>query len=385
MLWILFQLVPLPPPLVGFLSPRRLETALAARSLTGSNLRAWLPLSVSPAATLENLLNVAPAMAAFVAARQMGLWWTGPRAWIVVAPVIAVAVIESFLGLGEFYSFDGSANLPLIRGTYVNRNHFAGLLELALPLAIMWAVDVWERGAGFRGARSTSVALGASLLLFAAAVILAAVSASLSRMGFIASLAAIGVVTFDWLRRKRERSVSPLPKWLSLVPILVPVLIFIFLSTNAMVLRFASGPEPSEMTADGRVLIWQESLQLIRAYPWTGTGLGAYEYGLYPFRTHMLDFTIDYAHNDYLQIFAELGLLGGALVMALAVWILSRTLPVALERARGNWALAVGLLGSFVAIGLHSLVDFNLYVPANALAVAWLAGTAASPGLRERG
>ena len=92
----------------------------------------------------------------------------------------------------------------------------------------------------------------------------------------------------------------------------------------------------------------------------------------------------DFAHNDYLQVFAELGLFGGALAMALAVWIMKRPLSVVFGPRSGQWALAVGLIGSFVAMGLHSMVDFNLYIPANALAVAWLAGVAVSPGLQEK-
>jgi hypothetical protein len=52
-------------------------------------------------------------------------------------------------------------------------------------------------------------------------------------------------------------------------------------------------------------------------------------------------------------------------------------------RGSRNWELAVGLLGALFAIALHSLVDFNLYIPANALTVAWLCGIADSPGLRE--
>ena len=54
-----------------------------------------------------------------------------------------------------------------------------------------------------------------------------------------------------------------------------------------------------------------------------------------------------------------------------------------LENSSRHRALAVGLVGALLAIGLHSLVDFNLYIPANALAVAWLAGLAVSPGLAE--
>jgi len=54
------------------------------------------------------------------------------------------------------------------------------------------------------------------------------------------------------------------------------------------------------------------------------------------------------------------------------------------RRGRSNWELAVGLLGVFVAIGLHSLADFNLYIPANALALAWLGGLAVSPAVRGK-
>jgi hypothetical protein len=68
----------------------------------------------------------------------------------------------------------------------------------------------------------------------------------------------------------------------------------------------------------------------------------------------------------------------------LAGWVVARTLGVVLRR-RGarNWELAVGLFASLVTIGLHSLADFNLYIPANALAFAWLSGVAASPALRR--
>ena len=86
------------------------------------------------------------AMAAFMAARQMG-WWLRDRMWIAAAPVIVVAWAESILGLVQFYSMRGGGlNVGSVTGTYVNRNHFAGLLELAFPLALMWSISVWRRG-----------------------------------------------------------------------------------------------------------------------------------------------------------------------------------------------------------------------------------------------
>jgi O-antigen ligase len=108
---------------------------------------------------------------------------------------------------------------------------------------------------------------------------------------------------------------------------------------------------------------------------------------MYQFKTAAPTNTVDYAHNDYLQITAELGIPGVLLLAALAVWVLGRTLrTVIFMRGSPNWALACGLLGAFLAIAVHSLADFNLYVPANALAFAWLAGlsTGLVPGPSQK-
>ena len=381
---MLFQLVPLPPAMIGFLSPQRLSNALAARVATGSPISSWLSLSVAPAATLERLLYVVPAMAAFVAAREIGRWWGGRRLWIIVAPVIAVALMESWFGLDQFYSVQAASTGPqVVRGTYVNRNHFAGLLELALPLAIMWAVAIWHRAKRRGGQVPANAAIRASALLVIAAFLLAMVIASLSRMGFIASLSAVAIVVLGWLFVQRPWGVKGTPKWVWLVPVILPVGIFVLFSSNAMVLRFADTPGVGDVTADGRMQIWSETLRLIGAYKWTGTGLGAFEEGLYPLRHFAPEFTFDFAHNDYLQAFAELGIIGGLLAIVLAGWILWKPLAVIWKPGSRHRALAVGLIGALLAIGLHSLVDFNLYIPANALAVAWLAGLAVSPGLEE--
>ena len=384
LLWMLFQLVPLPPGLVAFLSPQRWGGALAARVATGSPIRSWLPLSVAPAATLERLLYVVPAMAAFVSAREMGRWWGGRRLWIIVAPVIVVALLESWFGLDQFFSAQAaSPNPQVVRGTYVNRNHFAGLLELALPLAIMWAIAILYKAKKRGGEVPAGAAIRSSMLLAIAAGLLTMVMASLSRMGFIASLSAIAVAASGWLFMRREADHASTPKWLWLIPVVLPLSIFALFSTNAMVLRFADTPGPGEMTADGRMQIWSETIRLIGAYKWTGTGLGAFEQGLYPLRHFSPDFTFDFAHNDYLQVLAELGVIGGFLAIALAGRVLWKPISVILDNGSRHRALAVGLVGALLAIGLHSLVDFNLYIPANALAVAWLAGLAVSPGLQE--
>ena len=174
--WMLFALAPLPPALVSLLSPQRATVAASARALAGVSPDAWLPLSAAPAATMERLLFVLPAMAVFVAAREMPLWWTDRRAWIAVAPVITVGVLEAVLGMFQFYAPTEDASTWSVSGTYVNRNNYAGLLELAFPLALTWAAALWTRQDLSRWKRAethtTGVVLGVALLLTVATCIL---------------------------------------------------------------------------------------------------------------------------------------------------------------------------------------------------------------------
>lgn len=383
--WMLLALVPLPLALVSLVSPERGRLALAAHALTGGDAGAWTPLSVAPPATVERLLFLLPAFAIFVAAREMPRWWTGRKVWIAVAPVIGVALLEAVVGMAQFNAGgDVSAGARPVSGTYVNRNHYAGLLELALPLALTWALALWLNP-GKPGHRHRDreqpmgAAIGAGLLLLTAAVILAGVVTSQSRMGFAAALSTVTTVALGWLvvRRQRRRTSS----WMWLLPLALPVGIILLVATNTMVLRFVDTPGAGDITADGRVQIWRESWQLFKAYPLTGSGLGTFEHALYPFRVWMPTSAVDFAHNDYLQILTELGVVGFALAIALALHVTIRILAVAFRTdSRQQW-LGVGLLAALVAGGLHGLVDFNLYIPANALALAWLAGVAVSPGM----
>jgi len=374
--WMLLQLIPLPPALVALLSPYRYHALQAARTALGHNPLAWMPLSAAPAATFASLLFVVPAMAAFLATGEMARWWAG-RMWLVAAPVIVLAWLEALLGLVQFFFMRmAGPDAASVTGTYASYDHFAGLLEMAFPLAVLGALSTRDPLARI------PAALRASAMLAVAACLLMGIILSLSRMGVISTLAAVAgvlvAVAFSLPRRRR---------WLWLVPIAIPLLILASLSTRELVLRFADLTATQEISKDVRVRIWTDTLHVIAAYRWTGCGLGAYEHGMYQFKTAAPTNTVDYAHTDYLQMAAELGIPGMLLLAALTVWVLGRTLRVVVfMRGSPNWPLACGLLGAFLAITVHSLADFNLYVPANALAFAWLAGlsTGLVPGPSRR-
>jgi O-antigen ligase len=390
--WMLLALCRLPPAVVALLSPHRAATAMAARTMLHVDPAAWLPLSTAPPATIERLLFVLPAMATFAAAREMPRWWTGRRAWIAVAPVIAAAAFEGMLGLTQFLAnIDGPLGARSISGTYVNRNHYAGLLELAVPLALAWTASLWTRrptvvdgrrpdGHSSHGSAGTAV-VGGVLLLAAASAMLVGVMLSSSRMGLAATLVAIAVVWYGslvvWRRAHRPAA------WLWLLPMAILPLLVVFVSSSAMVMRLGETAAVEGLGREGRFQLWAESWRLFRAYPLTGAGLGTFEHALYPFRTWMPMNAVDFAHNDFLQLLGELGAIGFVLAMTLAALVVAHAARVCRSLDSDRAWLGLGLLASVVAAGLHGLVDFNLYIPANALALAWLSGVVVSPGLLE--
>lgn len=381
----LLQLLPLPSALVAILSPERYAAATSIATAFGEPLPAFIPLSLSTPRTFEVWLTLAPAIAVFFVMRQLLAQRPDSR-WTLAAPIIALASLEALLGLAQWWlgrAADGNATAT---GTYVNRNHFAGLLEMATPLALCAAAACWQESVT-RYSRPAAAGLKSALMLALGTLMLLAVVFSLSRMGFLAVIVGLAL-TASLAVVSKPPSKPAGAGWRRIVPALgagaCVLALALVLPTEALVARFsifASG----ELSPSSRSQIWRDTLPLISAYPWTGCGLGAYEFGLYKWKTAAPMNTVDFAHNDYLQVLAELGIPGFLLAAALAALIFRRIGRAVLEgRQRPDWWLAAGLLAALVSIALHSLTDFNLYIPANLLTAAWLAGLASSDGWSYR-
>jgi O-antigen ligase len=287
--------------------------------------------------------------------------------WLVTAPFVAVAVLEAVLGLVQRYW----AGNELAQGTYVNRNHYAGLLEMALPFAVMNAVAVWRRGDQVREG-STGASLKSCALIGVGTVILVAIVHSQSRMGFVAALAGlliVGALWFGTAAASRSRLLL-----VAGVTMLV-MTAFIFLPTGALIYRFADLATSEEVSADTRAQIWRETWDLVEAYPFLGVGLGGYESGFIEYKRVAPLYLVDYAHNDYLQLLAELGVVGFTLLLLLAGRTLAQAFRIgSLSRDIDGRCFGIAAAGSLGAIALHSFVDFNLYIPAHTMIVAWIGG-----------
>jgi len=206
---------------------------------------------------------------------------------------------------------------------------------------------------------------------------LVALISSGSKMGFIACLGGLFVMSAVACLA----TVTGWKRWW-IVALLgaFSVSMFVALPPDELVNSFASAA--TDQTGEGRLPIWSDSRHLLMAYPVAGSGLGTFDTAFLKYQTAVLDNEFDFAHNDYLQLATEMGGLGFLILAGFVTATVTKSLRSGTRRFdRNTRYLAWGCTGSMAAIGLHSFADFNTYIPANALALAWIFGIVASfPG-----
>jgi len=359
----LIQLVPL-PPLIWTHLPGRAEIVKIFDLLGGS--MPWMPISVWPHATWLSFLSLLPPMAIFLAAIQLG--YRERRMLTLV--IIAVGAISVFIGLTQvaqgptsalrFYTITNNTEAV---GFFANRNHFAALLYTVLLFTAVWAIDVAFNSGSWRDVRSfersSIVALTAAFLLFV--VLIAGEAMARSRAGLaltIVALLAIFALAFTDRRQKPGASPSKL---------LVAAVIFgIILSAQFAVYRifdrFATDP-----LANARIVFAHNTTAAARAFMPFGSGLGTFVpvYAMFerPVDT-LANIYANHAHDDFLEIWLDTGVMGLLLLCAFLVWwgfagvkLWRRPSP---DLSAFDCTLA---RAATIAIGLllaHSFVDFPM-------------------------
>lgn len=378
--YVLLQVVPLPVAAVHVLSPARAE-AMGALGPVGAKV-SFASLSVFPAGTFQYFLLVCGYMVIFLLVRKLMRHFEDRR-WLAIWPVLGLAALEAGLGLCQYV---GGTGEQIRWGTYANHNHYSGFLEMALPFAVMYPVAVLRRSHS-RCHSSVTPALAASSVWALAVLIFAAIILSFSRMGFIATLSSLflmgilvlGTAQMSWIACSRRR------RWAGIGMIAGLVLAgFVYLPPEKLIQRFAEFASTDGLTGEGRTDLWAEIIPLIKAYPVFGCGLGGYETAFSRFKISGVLVTDDFVHNDYLQLLAELGLVGFLIGGSLAFSVVRMALRGAAKSSDPEARyFAVACAGALATIALHSSADFNLYIPANAMLLAWVAGMVAGTELRE--
>jgi O-antigen ligase len=254
---------------------------------------------------------------------------------------------------------------------------------MILPLTLCLALYHWQKARDRMRRRSLREffrhlgdpeMLKCSLLLLAATMLSLALVFSFSRMGLISMLASLGIMAaVVWA----GRSGGALPATLIILLIASSVAAAAWVGVGPVVKHFEelSHDDPLAQASEGRLALWKDTLELIREHSWAGSGLGTFEFAFTRVQSHELAYTVDHAHNDYLEFSAELGIPAAAFLFLAFLGISARTLRASrLARSSRTRALALGTLAGVSALLVHSFADFNLHIPANALVFSVLLG-----------
>ena len=296
---------------------------------------------------------------------------------IITLTLVFLAMAISFYALYQFltgsnrvwvftkpYSHRGS-------GTYFSPNHLGGFLEMLLPLALAYA---WTS----RLKPVTRILLG-----YAALVILAGIGATISRGSWISTGVALllffGVLLLH--RKYRLPAAALLLIIVAAAPFVLSKSFFVQKRLNELVR--AEGTVDDDM----RFALWQPAIQMWKDNPWCGVGPGHFDSRFRAYRPEGVQASPDRTHNDYLNTLADYGIIGTAPVLVfvgLLGWGVAKTRhPVRLssgdlggKSGSNKFAFVFGASLGLLAILIHSVVDFNIHIPANALLavalMAWL-------------
>ncbi len=262
-------------------------------------------------------------------------------------------------------------------GSFVNRNHFAGYMELLLPwpIVLIFARQGHIGEQIFYGFATTWIGAAAVLTLSRGGI--TSIFSELLLLGILSRYLIAGApnqkTSNQFVRTRAVRFVRP---GLMAALVLAVIMGVFWLGAEPVINRIATGnangiasPPPANGQGPDRLETWRDTWNIIRANPIIGTGLGAYEttYPIYA-KDNGLAGVVAQSHNDYLQVLADSGIVGGMILLWFIV-IICRAVKRGLKTPAAPF-LAKITVGSGVAISgllVHSLFDFNLQLPSHAL------------------
>lgn len=286
---------------------------------------------------------------------------------ILLISIITIGTLISLYAIAQFIT--GSTHIlwgqqPEVyahraSGTFLCPNHLAGFLEMIVPIALALTISG-------RIGNIQRILLG-----FATIAMLLGIGVTISRAGYLVTAISIIAVLLVLVRKRRYRIPS-----IAAAAILAITAISFLLANPIKDIRNDEILTKTQLQ-EGRGAIYTASLKLAEQKPILGTGSGTYSSMIHRYLTPKTQIDPVYAHSDYLQILIEWGAIGLALIITLLVFVVLGEIKtwkhlqpqdnalVLKDSTRS--ALFLGAMGGFLAITLHSIADFNMRIPLNAL------------------
>jgi O-antigen ligase len=367
---------------VGLAQLLPLRAADNAGVLTGAVSRT---LSLDPYATRLVLVQITTLLIFFAAA--LVFIDTPHRLRIVVRTIAIFGFVLAIFGMTQ--SFASPTRVYWVRelaqstafGPFINRHHFAGYMELtlAVPLGLL-----------FSGAIEGEKKL---LYVFAVGMMGVALILTNSRGGIISLIAeVIFLVVITGLRRKhrarepeekKKRVRGGIVRAALALALIIGILAATVMFGGEQALSRFVGTVNTDDPTTGRAHFWSVTLDIIKAHPLMGTGLGAFGvvYTKYDSRNGL--FRLEQAHNDYLQVLSDAGIIGALLGFFFVVALFRMGLARRETGDEFRRGVATGALAGCFAVLVHSFFDFTLHTTSNALLFLVLAALATLNGRVE--
>ncbi len=305
---------------------------------------------------------------------------------IVIVCLFAIAALHVYVGTIQFTTTSGYMLFGFTRadvsnrasGLFVSGNHMSGFLETLaiIGLSLVW----WSRWPVWAKILIGYFSVGCYF----------GVAISASRGGMLSSVFSLTVLAVLGLAviRKIDRD-----KFVPAAVVCVAIALIGLGGASFLALRsqLIKGRLNQQHTADVRIYNWQATLDQFQVKPLVGTGAGTHLYYGRLFRRPQIQSDPVHSHGDYLELLAEYGILG---VLGLGLFLtahlvagfrafnhLIRRLSNSYVPRSNTLALNIGALCAVFALMAHSVVDFNMHIPANALVFAFLFGILTNPGL----
>jgi O-antigen ligase len=281
--------------------------------------------------------------------------------------VITLGSCLSLYGLLQYFGIlNHSWWFPrnFLSATYVNHNHFAGYLELVIPVGVAQLFNQFLRYREKAAGKNHMVLLTSGVIFMIAAFIL-----SQSRGAWVSLCISLIVLASSFAKKEK----IGINYWIALGLVLIIMFSFIYLGRETIAYRF----NPSDLKAAygndlfdrTRLMIWNGSIDMIIHNTLIGTGIGTFVWGFPRYRPEGLAAQANAAHNDYLQMAAEMGVLAPILMM----WIFFIIVKRGFTKNDPSF-LSIGCATGVLSLAIHGLVDFNFHIPANMLLFTVYAG-----------
>ena len=291
--------------------------------------------------------------------------------WFLMCFAFGVAVFgiaQNFTSHDVLYWYRPLTNGGNPFGPYVNRNDFAGLMELLAPVGLSLVL--------FRGVRTEQMPFVGILTV----VPIVALLMTASRGGIVSLVFELGVLALlVYVAHSKKSQIVPFA-----IVLLVALLAMGWLGTNRILDRFSSY-RADELTANRRVTMLKGTWHVFLAHPLIGCGLGTLV-AVYPrYEPYYDGKIVDHAHNDYVEALAETGIVGGICGLAFfLLWLREARMRLVREQTFFSKAIHVAGVTACAGMMVHSFVDFNLHIPANGLVFLVMIALSSAPVLERK-